>query len=515
MNKTLVALAGIAALLVISYFGYELLAPNLNRCEGIFQHTAPGVETNVKFLESEGSVVLGRQQIQALSDKAQEIALNLKSCCVMAGSGNLEQFNQCKASAVLYDKQVAEAVEAIKTVNEASASEQAQKQKEAEAQLAAIIQSAAEASAALQKQVDDISKKQAGSGEPSANAAPSAPQGPGTLRLRAALTEGGDLVDACFDVFHPKEDAQGNREQAARTCSNAATFELPGGPYIAFASAGQATARLDITLSSGQTTDQIIDLNAGYLRSRAELIGGGEQVEACFDVHESKQDVQGNRKQVARSCTKQALFILPVGDYLLNVQSGQANVSTPIKITAGGLLDQPVALNAGYLRTHAELTSGGEQVEACFDVFGTKPDLQGNYAQIARTCTNNALLLLPAGDYTLNAQSGNAAVSVSTSIAAGQATQLPVVLNAGYLRVQAQLSGDSQFVNACFDVYEPTADVYGNRKAVARSCTEKAVFTLPGGGYVLISQAGDANAEQPVEVKAGAITDQVMTLARP
>lgn len=520
MNKTLVALAGIAALLVISYFGYDLLAPNVNRCEGIFQQTAPGVEANVKFLESKGGVVLGRQQIQALSDRAQEVALNLKSCCVMAESGNFEQFRECKASAVLYDQRVAQAVETIKTVNDATATEQAQKQKEAEARLAAIIQSAAEASAALQKQVDEISEGQSGSSAPSANStnapsASSAPQGPGTLRLRAALTNGGELVNACFDIFHPQEDLQGNREHVARSCSDSANFELPGGPYVAFATAGQATVRSDITISPGQTIDQIIDLDAGYLRSRAELIGGGEQVDACFDVYESKQDLEGNRKQVARSCTDQALFLLPVGDYLLNVQSGQASVSTAVKITAGGLVDQSAALNAGYLRTYAELISGGEQVQACFDVFETKTDLQGNYKQIARTCTDNALLILPAGDYTLSAQSGNAMVSVGATIAAGQATKLPVVLNAGYLRLQAQLGGDTQLVNACFDVYEPTMDVHGNRKQVARSCTEKAVFTLPSGDYVLVSQAGDANAEQTAEVKAGTITDHVMTLTPP
>jgi hypothetical protein len=202
VNKTLVALAGIAAAMVASYFGYELIAPNVNQCESIFQQTAPGLDTNVKFLESEGGVVLGRKQIQELSERAQEIALNLKSCCVMAGSGNLDQFNQCKASAVLYDKQVAAAVETVKAVADPAAGDQAQA--DAEQRLAVIIDSANAASADLERKVAEISAQQPPSNQSNASDN-SAPQGPGVLRLRAALTKGGEPVKACFDLYEPQE----------------------------------------------------------------------------------------------------------------------------------------------------------------------------------------------------------------------------------------------------------------------------------------------------------------------
>jgi hypothetical protein len=125
-------------------------------------------------------------------------------------------------------------------------------------------------------------------------------------------------------------------------------------------------------------------------------------------------------------------------------------------------------------------------------------------------------MTLPAGDYKLSAQAGQALSSVAVTITAGQLTKLPVVLNAGYLRVQAQLSDDAQFVSACYDVYAPKQDVQGNRVSVARQCDEKAIFTLPAGSYFLVASTSGASAEQLVEVAPGGEpSDYVMSLVKP
>lgn len=499
MNKTLVALAGIAAFLVVAYLGYSLLAPQVNQCEAIFQQTAPSLEANVKFLKTEGALVLGQTQIQELSNQAQQIGMNLKSCCVMAGAGNLDQFNQCKASAVLYDKQVAEAVAAVKSVPD-SGTDQAQKQKEAEERLAQIIQSANEASSALKQQVEQISNKQ-----PDQSGAPPAQQGPGTLRLRAALTPGGDLVDACFEIYDPKEDAQGKLKQLGRKCSEPSDFELPAGEYVVDALSGASAVRSTMTVVAGQRTEAIVDMNSGYLKTHALLAEDGERADACFEIFEAKEDIAGNHRPVTRRCSEApTMVLLPAGDYMLNVTSGKASTRLDVKIAAGKRTDQPVILNAGILRTDAKLTSDGETVSACFEVYDPNEDSLGNFKQIARTCDNGeARLTLPAGNYNLSAQAGSAGSSVGVTIVAGKPTKQTVVLNAGYLRVEARTSGDTQRVYACFDVYEPKQDVSGNRKYIKRICDTQAVFTLPAGSYYLEAKAGDATGQQMVDVAPG------------
>lgn len=495
MNKTLVALAGIAAFLVVAYLGYSLLAPQVNQCEAIFQQTAPSLEANVKFLKTEGALVLGQTQIQELSEQAQQIGINLKSCCVMAGAGNLDQFNQCKASAVLYDKQVAEAVDAVKSVPNAG-EDLAVKQKEAEERLAKIIQSANEASTALKQTVEQISAKQ-----PDQPALAPASQGPGTLKLRAVLTQGSDVVDSCFDVYDPKPDVQGNLKHLDRACGKPASFELPAGQYVVDAFSGETTVRSTMTVAAGQTNDATVDLDSGYLRTEALLAQGGERAAACFEVFETKEDVAGNHKSVARSCADNPMILLPAGDYLLDATSGSAAAHAEVTIAAGKRTDQSMILNAGYLRSHAELTAGGELVSACFEVYDTQEDSLGNLKRIARACNTEVILTLPAGDYSLSAESGAARSRIGVAIVAGQATKQAVVLNAGYLRVQAQSSGE--MVSACFDIYDPKQDANGNRKYITRICDDKAVFTLPAGSYYLEAKAGDATGQQMVDVAPG------------
>lgn len=516
MNKTLIALAGIAALLVIAFLGYELLAPQVNQCEQIFQQTTPSLATNVKFLESEGSVALGRNQIQELSDRAQEIALNLKSCCVMIGSGNdrLDQFNQCKASAVSYDKQVAAAVEAVKSAADASAAGKTDEQQKAAERLTQIIQAATEASEALEKQVIEITEEETQPGAQSNATGVPATAEPGQLRARAALTEGGEQINACFYVYEPKEDLQGNRKEVDRACSNNAVFTLPVGDYVVAAGAGNASASTPLTIRGGQLTDHNFDLNAGYLRARAALTAGGEQLSACFYVYEPREDLQGNRKEVDRACADNAVFTLPAGDYVVTAAAGDAATTTPLAVQAGGITNHVFDLNAGYLRARAALVAGGEHLSACFYIYEPKEDLQGNHKEVNRACTDNAVFTLPAGDYLVSAYIGDASASARLAVQAGQITNQVLVLNAGYLRARATLKDGGEPVSACFYIYEPKEDLQGNRREINRACTDNAVFTLPAGAYLLTAASGETAATATLEIKPGEVTEQMLTLSK-
>ncbi|MEZ5833362.1 MAG: hypothetical protein R3D05_19480 [Dongiaceae bacterium] len=518
MNKTLVALAGIAALLVIAFLGYQLLAPRVNQCEGIFQQTAPSLEANVKFLESAGGVVLASKQIQELSDRAQQVALNLKSCCVMAGAGNLDQFNQCKASAVTYDRQVAAAVETVKSVTDASAAEKADEQKKAEERLTEILQAATSASEALRQQAEEINRQSPSSSDQSSQGAATSGEAsaePGTLRLQAALTDGGEQIDACFYVYEPKEDLQGNRKRIDYSCTRNALFTLPAGDYYIYASAGDASVSTPLAVQSGQVTDRVLTLNAGYFRTTAALSAGGESLNACFYVYEAKEDLQGNHRRINYSCTDKAIFTLPAGSYLASASTGDASTSTTITIQAGQITDHAFDLQAGYLRSKAVLAEGGDPLSACFYVYDPKPDLQGNYRRINYSCADSAVFTLPAGEYLVSASVGDASTSVNLSVRQGQITDQLFTLNAGNLRAKATFSEGGQPVSACFYVYEPKEDLQGKRKRINYACTDNAIFTLPAGSYYVWAESGDLSHSEMLEIKPGELTDRMMVLSKP
>ncbi len=263
MNKTLIAVAGLGAVVLIAYLGYELLRPSVDPCETVFQQTAPSLEGNVKFLNREGSVVLGRKQIQELSDRAQEIALNLKACCVISGMDekNVDRFLQCKGSASRYGEQVAEAVATIKDVIGAEDAQKAARQKEAEERLQTIVEAAAEASRALENQVNEISRTESGTGSSAGQSTKAPSDEPGRIRLQAALTEGGEIVQACFSVYEPKQDLQGNRKQIDYSCTDNAVFTLPAGRYFIGVEAGQAKGTTEIQVGPGTVTEQILTLS--------------------------------------------------------------------------------------------------------------------------------------------------------------------------------------------------------------------------------------------------------------
>ena len=108
LRRGLIALAALVGALMVPtvlYFGYDLLRSYVSPCDSIFEQTATSLETEIKFLKTEGKIVLGKEQLTELSERAQMTAINLEGCCQVLDAGKLnpEQFLQCKQSARQYE----------------------------------------------------------------------------------------------------------------------------------------------------------------------------------------------------------------------------------------------------------------------------------------------------------------------------------------------------------------------------------------------------------------------------
>jgi hypothetical protein len=82
----------------------------------------------------------------------------------------------------------------------------------------------------------------------------------GNLRARAALAEGGPPVNACFRIYEPKEDLQGNRRQVNSACTDNAVFTLPAGTYVLSAQSGDTSASITFEIKPGEVTDSMLTL---------------------------------------------------------------------------------------------------------------------------------------------------------------------------------------------------------------------------------------------------------------
>lgn len=118
-DNPLYSLAAVIAALMLPatiYMGFDLVKSELTPCETIYQQSAVGLTTKISFLETEGELQIGRRKIQELGDRAQAVALNLKTCCTVLDAGKLdaEEFLQCKAKGRDYDERIEELVALVK-----------------------------------------------------------------------------------------------------------------------------------------------------------------------------------------------------------------------------------------------------------------------------------------------------------------------------------------------------------------------------------------------------------------
>ena len=96
--------AALAAISIV-YFSYDLVKDKMSPCEGIFRQTALNLSTHIKFLKADGELHIGKEAVTELDERAQMVALDLKTCCTVLDAGRIdpEQFLQCKANARTYD----------------------------------------------------------------------------------------------------------------------------------------------------------------------------------------------------------------------------------------------------------------------------------------------------------------------------------------------------------------------------------------------------------------------------
>jgi hypothetical protein len=95
--------------LAVAYLVYDLVKPMLTSpCESIFQQTVVSLKSDLEVVKSKGADFIGREKIQDLAERAQEVALNLKTCCIMSHSGKLsaEEFLKCKDDVERYQRQM-------------------------------------------------------------------------------------------------------------------------------------------------------------------------------------------------------------------------------------------------------------------------------------------------------------------------------------------------------------------------------------------------------------------------
>ena len=341
------------------------------------------------------------------------------------------------------------------------------------------------------------------------------PDAPAGLEQALAKLQSGDTTaaEAFFRQILERKaaEAKAANQLAARAAQHLGTLlalDDEQGALEVYRQAGS----LDPENSEVQARLASITQQPGKFRLQAVLQAGGDPVQSCFHIYHAAQDIEGNRERITYDCTTTARYTLGAGRYFVQVKSGQASTSREFELKAGELINTQLDLQAGILRLQALLQPGGEPEQSCFHIYHAAQDIEGNRKKITYDCTTTARYTLNAGRYFVQANSGQASTSQEFELKAGELINTQLDLQAGILRLQALLQADGEPVQSCFHIYHAARDIEGNRKKITYDCTTTARYTLGAGHYHVVVKSGEAEAAMELEVKAGELTDQRLTL---
>jgi hypothetical protein len=108
MKKIIIATAISIALIVAGYLIYANLVSKSNPCDSIFDQTTVSIEEKIKILREKGDAILGRDQIQKVSDQALQIKADLKTCCILFHDDKIafEEFLKCQDDFNQYERNI-------------------------------------------------------------------------------------------------------------------------------------------------------------------------------------------------------------------------------------------------------------------------------------------------------------------------------------------------------------------------------------------------------------------------
>jgi Ca-activated chloride channel family protein len=339
------------------------------------------------------------------------------------------------------------------------------------------------------------------------------------LYLKAGLANDGKALDegVSWRIYKIRKDGAKGSAPLTRLVMPNPVIELEPGEYLVEARYGPLLARRKIHMGKGRAIHEFLSFNAGIISVAARLGENSPLLEdAIFTLYEGAGKGGSGKKEKTRNIIsyrqeKKAVFRLPAGDYSLRASSGHSERLFDFKLEAGQLIEKNLILNGGHVRPAAALADGSPPLDNVqFAIFRLG---ERNDSEFLRTLDPKPVLTLPAGQYVIEARAGEAARNRRVKIGAGDDIELPILLNAGILRLSSSLDGgdDKSAERTNFTIKSLSASPPVNMKLIDGHLREtptplpersfRRVFILPAGKYEITALAGDSNARARARVE--------------
>ncbi len=238
------------------------------------------------------------------------------------------------------------------------------------------------------------------------------------------------------------------------------------------------------------------------LRLTASLADGGRPLAADILWRIAKKAEPG---VIVRSGHGRELSIdLDAGSYLVEASFGLASAQQTVDVSAEGPTTAQIALGAGTLQLNARADKLGAALADPIVTVTAKgsEEKPGSAVWVGRDA--GALLVLPAGTYSVRVEDGAAVDTSEVTITAGGRGEAAPVLGTGRLELSASIAATGAPLDeVVYTIEEDDPDAAEGRREVARSADPHATFTLPAGTYYVRARFGAAEARDRIAINPG------------
>ena len=310
-------------------------------------------------------------------------------------------------------------------------------------------------------------------------------------------------ADIRYDVY--KATADGREEDALHTGYGDTAFSVPAGRYVVRASKDLAAAETTVEVSEDKVTTAEVILDAGLIMARAMAT----ETEPVAENDGVRWDVTDSNGETDTSYGPMRTIMVGAGEATVTARLGTATTSVPVTVVAGAIEEIDVVLGSGHLVLRGKRSAADAEVAdgIRWDVTNAQGETETNYG-------GEQKFDLAAGDYTIRASLGEAAVEVKITVPAGKTIEREVIVASGKVTAHALFAEGGPVVTASprFDVLAAEAGADGERKGITTAYNDGATFDLAPGKYVLRATSDAAIAEAGFEVTGGKPLDVSVVL---
>ena len=204
---------------------------------------------------------------------------------------------------------------------------------------------------------------------------------------------------------------------------------------------------------------------------------------------------------------------VPEGNYIVEAQYGLARGKTMVDVASEGPTTAQIDLQAGVLNITSAAAKSDAQGASSAVIISSIKSGDGALSPLVIARVAETELILPAGQYRVEAGNGLASKLDNITLEPGAKITVDIGINTGRLELSAVSNEGGPVVDgATFIISTDDPDTADGRREIARSSAPAPDFTLPAGTYYVTVKAGASEVKERIAVGTGDVVKRAVVM---